>query len=268
MVTGPGRATQASRPEMAAVLATFEQLDDWGSRVQNAFSPPAGSELARDDAVFPWLATADIAWQGLCAAQDHLKAFRSWLRHEPPELFPIATFSLLRGALVGGAMATWVLVSDSVDERTSRSLAVAADWYRNHLNYGQTIAPIAMDEQKHAAQLDHIRSRAKEVQALRAGLPKANFKMTEVIKAANDQLWPGDEARALQTMALWQAGSGDAHALGWSILARNHDMTPLDDGMGAFVGIPSDLDVADAYLCAYDFVAYGFYRLDELSQVR
>ena len=34
------------------------------------------------------------------------------------------------------------------------------------------------------------------------------------------------------------------------------------------VGMPSDLDVADAYLCAYDFVAYGFHRLDELSQVR
>jgi len=32
--------------------------------------------------------------------------------------------------------------------------------------------------------------------------------------------------------------------------------------------MPSDLDVADAYLCAYDFVAYGFHRLDELSQVR
>jgi len=111
-------------------------------------------------------------------------------------------------------MATWVLVSDSLDERTSRSLAVATDWYRNHLNYGQTIAPIAMDEQKHAAQLDHIRSRAKEVKALRASLPKADFKMTELIKTANDQLWPGDEVRALQTRALWQAGSGDALRLG------------------------------------------------------
>jgi len=40
MVTWQGRANQASRPEMAAVLATFEQLDYWGSRVQNAFSPP------------------------------------------------------------------------------------------------------------------------------------------------------------------------------------------------------------------------------------
>ncbi|TQL60105.1 hypothetical protein FB474_1487 [Oryzihumus leptocrescens] len=59
--------------------------------------------------------------------------------------------------------------------------------------------------------------------------------------------------------------SGDAHALGWSILTRQYDMTPLDNGMGHFVSDPSLLDVANAYFCAYDFVAYGFHRLDELG---
>ena len=49
------------------------------------------------------------------------------------------------------------------------------------------------------------------------------------------------------------------------MLTRGYDMTPLGDGMGQFVGHPSMLDVANAYFCAYDFVAYGFHRLQELG---
>lgn len=177
------------------------------------------------------------------------------------------TFSLLRGALVGGATAAWVSFPDDVEPRVSRSLAVAAEWYRNHLNYGQTVAAIAADKDVHTSQLEHIEGRAAEVRALRSSRPQTTFKMTTVIETVNAELWPDDEARALQTKALWQAGGGDAHALGWSILSRTYEMTPLGDGMGAFVGKPSDRDVADAYLCAYDFVAFGFHRLDELSRV-
>jgi hypothetical protein len=252
---------------MAEVLGTFNRLDVWGEQVKTPLSPPAGSALAQDDAIFPWLATADVAWQGLCSAQDHLKGFRAWIRSDRPELFPIATFSLLRGALVGGATAAWVTYPDDVELRVGRSLAVAAEWYRNHLNYGRTVAPIAVDKVAHTSQLNHVERRAAEVQALRAARPKTAFKMTDVIQTANAELWSSDATRALQTKALWQAGSGDAHALGWSILSRSYQMTSLGNGKGAFVGNPSDRDVADAYLCAYDFVAYGFHRLQELSQV-
>ena len=86
-----------------------------------------------------------------------------------------------------------------------------------------------------------------------------------MIIEASAELWPNDEARAVQTEGLWRAGSGDAHALGWSILTRGYDLTPLADGMGQFVSGPSMLDVANAYFCAYDFVAFGFYRLDQLG---
>lgn len=252
---------------LAEVAATFDQLDAWSDRVRQVFSPPPGSELGKDDDIFPWLSTSDSAWQALCSAQDHLKGLRAWTRSDPAELFPIATFSILRGALVGGATAAWVSFPDDVETRVCRSLAVAAEWYRNHLNYGQTVAPIAADKDEHAGQLAHIERRAAQVRALRSARPKTAFKMTEVIATANAELWPGDDVRAVQTKALWQAGSGDAHALGWSILTRTYEMTPLDDGMGAFVSNPSDRDVADAYLCAYDFVAFGFHRLDELSRV-
>lgn len=79
---------------------TFPQLTRWGELAKQAFSPQAGSPLALDDQVFEWLPTSDIAWQGLCAAQDHLKGFRAWFLSNDaaadpeagPGLFPIATY--------------------------------------------------------------------------------------------------------------------------------------------------------------------------------
>ncbi|TFV65430.1 UNVERIFIED_ORG: hypothetical protein E4P37_09990 [Bacillus sp. AZ43] len=257
----------------AQIRHSFAQLTLWGDRVREAFEPEPGSSLAEDDAVFPWLSTADIAWQGLVAAQDHLKGFRAWwLANDAPDpdarpgLFPIATFSLLRGALVGGAIASWVLTSDHVDVRTGRSLTVAADWYANHLRWAKGMRNYAVDRERHEDQIRHVEGRAAQVAMLRESRkPRGRLKTTDAITQANAEIWTGDEVRAAQTAALWQAGSGDAHALGWSILTRQHDRTPLGDGMGTFVTGPSLLDVANAYFCAYDFVAYGFHRLDELG---
>lgn len=219
------------------------------------------------------LSTADIAWQGLAAAQDHLKGFRAWwLANDAPDpslrpgLFPIATFSLLRGALVGGAIASWVLSSDDVAVRTGQSLTVAADWYANHLRWARGMREYAVDQKRHEEQIRHVEARESQVAALRKSRkPRGRLNTTHAITEANAEIWTGDAARAAQTAALWQAGSGDAHALGWSILTRQYDLTPLSDGMGAFVGNPSLLDLANAYFCAYDFVAYGFHRLDELG---
>lgn len=257
----------------AQIRDTFSQLTIWGEVAKRGFSPAHGTPLSEDDGVFRWLSTSDVAWQALCAAQDHLKGFRAWLlandADDPnarPGLFPIATFSLLRGALVGGAIASWVLTSDDVNVRTGRSLTVAADWYQNHLRWGTTMQEHAADPAKHKSQLAHVEKRAKEVNALRESRkPKGRLNTTEVIVQANAEIWTGDEVRAVQTKGLWQVGSGDAHALGWSILTRDHTMTPLGEGLGRFVGDPSTLDVANAYFCAYDFVAYGFHRLHELG---
>lgn len=257
----------------AQIRDTFPQLTTWGERVREGFAPEPGTPLAQDDDVFPWLGTADIAWQGLAAAQDHLKGFRAWwLANDAPDeadrpgLFPIATFSLLRGALIGGVIASWVLTSNDVDVRTGRSLTVAAYWYENHLRWARGMRNYAVDRERHDAQIAHVEGRAAQVAALRTHRePRGRLNTTQAINEANAEVWTGDTDRAAQTAALWQAGSGDAHALGWSILTRQYDLTPLGEGMGQFVGSPSLLDVANAYFCAYDFVAYGFHRLDELG---
>ena len=259
----------------AQIRATFPQLTRWGELAKQGFVPQPGSPLTHDDQVFEWLPTSDIAWQALCAAQDHLKGFRAWFvandATDPdarPGLFPIATFSLLRGALVGGAIASWVLSSNDVEVRTGRSLTVAADWYQNHLRWGRTMRDHAVNPAEHEAGLTHIQNRLKQVENLRGSrTPKGRLKTTDVVVQANEELWPGDAARAVATKGLWQAGSGDAHALGWSILTRGHEMTPLGERLGQFVGNPSMLDVANAYFCAYDFVAFGFHRVYELGGV-
>ena len=252
---------------LAEVVETFDQLLTWGSRVSRSFAPPPGSILATDDTVFPPMSTSDVAWQALCAAQDHLKGFRAWvLSAEQTGLFPIATFSLLRGALVGGSTATWVLSSDDREVRVGRSLAIAADWYSHLLNWAEGMSNHAVDAAEHQRQLEHVAARREEVKRLRADRePKGKPLQTTIVRQATAEIWPGDTARDTATMGIWRAGSGDAHALGWSMLTRGYEMTPLGEGFAQFASAPRTRDVADAYLCAYDFVAFGFHRLDELS---
>lgn len=249
---------------MDQVIDTFDQLSAWGEIVKKSFSVEGISALAEDEAVFKWLSTADIAWQGMCAAQDHLKGFRAWVNTE--ELFPIATFSLLRGALVGGVIAAYVLIPDKADERIARSLAVSAEWYKNHQIYGREISDYAINPERHSLQIQHSAHRAQQVKELRKLYQHPKLNMTDVIERANAELWPFDQGRALATKGIWRAGSGDAHALGWSVLTRAYDMTALDEGMGVFVSGPSSVDVANAYLCAYDFTAYAFHRFAELTK--
>ena len=144
---------------------------------------------------------------------------------------------LLRGALVGGVIASWVLFPDDVETRVGRSLAVAAEWYENHIYYGKTVEPIAVDAVVPQDQLKHLSDRAAEVKALRVGREPKNFATTRVIKEVNAELWAADTGPAIMTRALWQAGSGDAHALGWSVLTRGYEKTVLDAGMAEFAGI-------------------------------
>lgn len=246
------------------VTDTFPQLTVWGDAVKTLPPIAAGSPLAQDAQVFEWLTPGDLAWQALCGAQDHLKGFRAWWLND--ELYPMATFSLLRAALVGGALATWILFPDDSETRVSRGLVAAQDWYQNHLKWGQTMADHAVAPDVHRDQLRHIEARISEVRALRAGRDPSwdRIRMTEVIVEANAELWPGEKGRADQTKGIWQAGSGDAHALGWSVLSRANDMTPVGAGMARVASKPSEADVANAYLCAYDFVAYGFHRFEQL----
>lgn len=262
----PDEPSFTFRGHLAEVADTFPQLDVWRELVKQVPIIDEGSPLAEDAEVFEWLSSSDLAWQALCGAQDHLKGFRVWLLKG--ELFPMATFSLLRGALVGGALASWILRPDESEVRVTRALIAADDWYSNHIQWGKTMADFAVNPQTHVEQIRHVEDRLAEVRALRVGrIPNwRRLKMTEVITEANAALWMHDKVRAALTKALWQAGSGDAHAFGWALLSRQHDVTPLGEGMGEFVSGPSDLDVANAYLCAYDFVAYGFHRYEELRQ--
>ncbi len=234
--------------------------------MRNGFMPEAGTPLSDDEAVYAEHSTSDIAWHGLAGGLDHLKGFGAWFGESGPSArYQIATFSVLRGALVGGATASWVLASDDVDVRTGRSLAVAADRYRNQLKWLRGVEKYATDAALHAERVAYLEDRLAQVAALReTRQPKGKLITTTAIEEATAALWPGDADLATRISAIWQAGSGDAHALGWPMLTRQQTMTPVGDGR-YLVGAPSLRDVADAYFAAYNFIAYGFDRLIELG---
>lgn len=249
------------------VRQTFVQLLDWAEEVRTPFRAAIGSELADDDDVWPWLSTGEVARQAISSGLDHLKGFRSWLHvADDYGLFPFGTFSLLRGALVGGALGTWLLASDDLEVRLGRGLQVAAEHYRHFINYAETVEPLAVDPVAFTADLERMKGRAAEVKVLRAGRkPAGNLNMTDVITQATADVWSYDSVRAIMTKALWQTGSGDAHALGWSVQTRGHESVSEGGGMATIRTGATHKELADAYLCAYDFVAYGFHRLDELG---
>lgn len=250
---------------LAQIVQTFPQLDVWGARLREEQGDPAtGSEMEADRAAFPHLSVDDLVWQGLAAANDHMKGFRLWLNNR--ELFPIATFSLLRGALVGAAVASYIVIPDQHGERVGRALAVANEWYRNHLNWAKNAGYRAVDSADHAAVIAHVERRRQQVIDLQGTYPHAPFKLTVAIEAVANSLWPDDQEMRDDLMSVWRAGSGDAHALGWSILSRSYAMTPDPSGKATFVGSPSNNDIAAAYLPAYDLTAYAFDRFDYLSQ--
>lgn len=252
------------------VRDTFGLLLDFAQRVKAPLIPAPGSELFDDAQVFKPMPTSEVAAQSLGVAVDHLKGFRAWVHAaDYTGLFPSATFSLLRGALIGGAVAAWVLHPDDSNDRVSRGLAVTAEWYRNYANYTRSVGPFAEDADEHRSVLELVEQRADEVRTLRQGRsPAGRLNMTEVIREVTLEVWPFDTERSLATTMIWQSGGGDAHAFGWPALARSTKRIPAGGGMIQVMNAPSLQEVADAYLCPFDLVAYGFSRVNDLSLVQ
>lgn len=77
----------------------------------------------------PW-PLSQLAFGGLAAARDHLQAIRVHI--EAGQLFPLATDTLLRGALLGAAQTVWMLAPDDQPTRLDYARTAAAEMLRRH----------------------------------------------------------------------------------------------------------------------------------------
>jgi len=258
--------TEAERQALESIRAMYEDLDRWRVRSRGVERPESGSELAGDEAVWPYLDPAEVSKQALVSATQHLNLARAAL--EAGELFPTAHYSVLRGALVGSCMAVWILAPDVAEDRQQRALRVVDEFYKRALQYGDELEPYVDQTHPEAGpwldSREHMRRRRAEAKsrwASAGGLTKGQeLNMTAVVGAAAGVVFiPRD---ALDVRLLWRQLSGDAHALTWQLAGRSTLAQHVGGGMAEFAAGGNLPDLADVFGKCYRLTKRGWSLFD------
>lgn len=224
--------TAEERAALESIRETYPLLEEWRVRSWRAEVPQVGSELDLDDRIAPWNPVSEYARQSLVSATQHLNMARTAL--EASQIYPNAHYTVLRGALVGGSVAVWMLAPDDRHPRQQRGLRVAYEWMHRAGQYYKDLVPIAGDELPDlGAARERLTLRQGEVRALWQGANGLGadepLSVTKAVASAASVVFPEEAAKV---SLLWREMSGDAHALGWPMLVRSTDVTHLGGGMG------------------------------------
>lgn len=230
--------TEEELEALRSIRSAYEDLDRWRARSRGVERPEPDSDLAGDEAVWPYLDPAEVARQSLVSATQHLNLARAAM--EAGEVFPTAHYSVLRGALVGASMAVWVLGPDVAVDRQQRALRVVDEFYRRALQYHGEIRPHVDEAHPDAAQWidagEHMRRRRAEARAKwtsAEGLTEGQaLETTGVVSAVAATVFGPREA--LDVRLLWRQMSGDAHALTWQLVGRSRLAQNVGGGMAEF----------------------------------
>ncbi|MDP9164595.1 MAG: hypothetical protein M3O32_00750 [Actinomycetota bacterium] len=243
------------------IEATYPDLDAWFARSRSRVEvPQPGSELAVDDQLYPASPISEVARLSLTLAVDHLRLVR--VVTDQRQLFSSATFTTLRGALVGAAQGLWILTSDDRDVRRARGLNVVADelsqlgkYYREGEKHERGAVP---DDQ-----WEWHRQRTAQVAAAR-GEQQPPLNQTDMIAAALDAAFPASSDKRQIGRLLWRRMSADAHVLGWAVAQRAHLVTrPAKGEPLSVLAAPGTLaDLAEPFLCAYALLRRGWALFD------
>ncbi len=258
------RLAGVSTPDaLQQIEGTFGDLDLWDARTTAGFVPEPGSPLALDDEDWkPWR-LSQLAIGGLAASHDHLEAIRVHI--EARRLFPLATDTLLRGALLGAAQAVWLLAPEDQATRLDFSRCAAAEMHRRHREWLSDLRKIPAEPHEGTEKVyAHVFKREGELQAKREAIGQARkFDSTNIIeRAAAAAFGP---ATATEARTVWRALSGAAHGLSWPMLGRvgtQQTSAVDDDGMADFRSGGS-LDASlNGYFLAYRLSVKGWELLD------
>lgn len=249
---------------MAKVRATFVEIDQLKKRFQTAGRLPAASSLAADDAVWPRLPLSEHARQCLASTVDHLDLVR--LTIEQQRTFPTGLNGVLRGAIVASALSVWLLGPTEATDRRERGLIFSDEWYRRRIQFQKGYLDDLVDEaarQKSEDQIKMLETDREDAAALRT--TNSELQATSVIRWAATHVYKEPKfVRA--ALSEWNRLGGDAHALGWQLMAQETQWT--DDGLGGpqAVHVTASLsNLYEPYLCAWGFVTFGLRRFDELG---
>lgn len=246
------------------IESTFPDLDNWNDRTSTGFVPAPGSPLTLDDEDWPPWRLSQLAYGGLAAAQDHLEAIRVHI--EARRLFPLATDTLLRGALLGAAQAVWMLTPDDRETRLDFARCAAAEMHKRQREWLTDLRKTSPEPHEGTELVyAHVVMREKELTAKRALVGQARkFEATNIIERAAEAAF--GKPTVTEARTVWRSLSGAAHGLTWSMLGRpGSEVTsgPDHQGMADFRS-GGDLDGnLNAYMLAYHLSVKGWKLLDQ-----
>ncbi len=261
-----GRPTEPQYLEH--IRASYADLDRWQQRAETLEPPQLGSELAEDNKLFPQQPLSETARLPLMSAGEHLRAVRSMLENQ--QLYSMASFSLLRGALIGAAQGVWMLAPDGAAERQERGLIVALETYSQLKVYnGEVLAgtwPSAAERTKAQEQREWLEERIRLADGLRttrSNLDLTNIVIPEALKAT----FKNDPKRLAAGRMLWRQMSGDAHVLVWSLAQRaTFSGRPDHNGLRLATSAGSISDIAEPFYLSYRLLKNGWGLYDRRGQ--
>ena len=253
--------TPHERHLLQQLEATYSLLDNWFRRTATSVEEPQpGSELSEDDQAFRYSPISEISRISLASAVEHLRMIRVVV--DARHLFPSATFTTLRGALVGAAQAVWVLSPDNTMDRRSRGLTVVAEEYAQ-LAKCYREADRLQPGTVPADQWAWIKERMEHLARVRGPRPP-ELNQTTMIATAVDEAFPNNLDRQHSGRLLWRQMSSDAHVLTWGMAQRSRVGLPAAKGKELSVlTTPGTLDhTADAFLCTFELARRGWSLFD------
>lgn len=193
-------------------------IDHWAERIKAPPSPmQPSSSLEADDRQFKVVNVSDVAWYSITTAVEHLDFTIQHFR-ATRTLYPSAHMTVLRTALVTGAIAAWVLSGPTRGDRQLRALRVECD------EVGNTLAAINGAKVEGERQVAAVRKaqtsigrQHTELQAVAdalggpADVRKWRLNTTEIVEAAARVAFGEETVLTSGVGLLWRRGSAAAH---------------------------------------------------------
>jgi hypothetical protein len=245
---------------------TFPDLDGWYARTAGQPEEPQnGSELFKDDKVFPWHRISETARLSLALSVEHLRLIRVML--DARQTFPSAPFTTLRGALVGAAQAVWILSPEDAGTRRRRGLTVIAEEYMQLAKFYREAERLYDPSPIPSDQWQWLNERQGELEKAR-GSDKTALNQTNMIGDVLDFAYPSEPEKRRTGRLLWRQMSSDAHVLGWGVAQRGTVSGPPPKGASLAVHAAAGTleHLMDPFLCSFELTRRGWSLFDRRCQ--
>lgn len=202
------------------IMSREPVLEGWRLRAQKPEPPQTGSELAHDDAVFPYSPISEAVRISLTSAGEHLRLAITALK--AGQLYPVAHFTTLRTALLAASQGVYILGPNETRERRSRGLAVVVETYKRLRQYHQDMlsAPDVTESEKQQLS-DQVVWVGQRLETARAAGADKNVSATDVVSSAAKIVYGAEPNKEHAVNLFWRHLSGDAHALLWPVGLRS-----------------------------------------------